>query len=146
MVQSSAKAGLVELRALNDRNIQASDLPRLPRMTGWFEPLLLLKLLLRVIISDVFGQYADRRLMEAALDPATADDHVARAKIEPVERDEHGAVWIDYVSDLGDGFDATYAIAFLLAQPHLAVDGAQAASRRGAHHGRRRSLPDRAAR
>lgn len=32
-----------------------------------------------------------------------------------------GGTWIDFVADLGDGFDATYTIACLLAQPHLQV-------------------------
>ena len=56
------------LTALEPGKIQVSDLARLPYMTRWFEPILLAKLLLRVIISDVFGQYADRRLISAALD------------------------------------------------------------------------------
>ena len=110
-----------ELKDLTPENIQESDLSRLPHMTGWFEPVLLLKLLLRVIVSDVFGQYADRRLMEAALDPATKEEHVARARIGDVPKDAEGAIWIDYVSDLGDGFDATYAIACLLARPALTI-------------------------
>lgn len=32
-------------------------------------------------------------------------------------------LWLDYVADLGDGFNATYSMAYLLAQPHLDVDG-----------------------
>ncbi len=32
-------------------------------------------------------------------------------------------MWVDFVADLGDGFDATYAIACLLAQETLKVDG-----------------------
>jgi hypothetical protein len=115
------RSKLTELKELTPENIQESDLPRLPHMTGWFEPVLLLKLLLRVIVSDVFGQYADRRLMEAALDPATKEEHVARARIADVAKDNEGAIWIDYVSDLGDGFDATYAIACLLAEPGLTI-------------------------
>jgi hypothetical protein len=38
--------------------------------------------------------------------------------------DAEGAVWFDYVADLGDGFDATYAIAYLVAQPELPLEGA----------------------
>jgi hypothetical protein len=113
----------IELKELNAGNIRPDDLKRLPRMTGWFEPVLLIKLLWRVIVSDLFGQYADRRLMEAALDAASNDEHIRRAKIGPLAPDNDGATWIDYVSDLGDGFDATYAIAYLLAQPSIKVDG-----------------------
>lgn len=112
-----------DTKDLRASNITEADLPHLPYMTSWFEPLLLLKLLLRVIISDVFGQYADRRLMEAALDPVGKEEHVRRAKLDAAMRGANEAVWLDYVSDLGDGFDATYAIAYLLAQPELLVDG-----------------------
>ena len=112
----------IELKELNAGNIRREDLVRLPGMTGWFGPVLLIKLLWRVIVSDLFGQYADRRLMEAALDPATKKDHVDRAKIG-LSPGNDGATWIDYVSDLGDGFDATYAIAYLLAQPRITVEG-----------------------
>jgi hypothetical protein len=114
-----------ELTALTPENIKAADLARLPRMTGWFQPILLAKLLMRVIVSDVFGQYADRRLISAALDPATEDQ--LRERTDNVSdflaRDKTKPVWLDYVSDLGDGFDATYAIAYLLAQPQLQVEG-----------------------
>jgi hypothetical protein len=93
-----------------------------PGMTGWFSPGLLLRLLWRVIVSDLFGQYADRRLLEAALDPASKEEIRERDNLcEKLEKDADGAVWIDFVADLGDGFDATYAVAYLLAQKHLNV-------------------------
>jgi hypothetical protein len=38
-------------------------LAKYPKMTAWFNPGLLAKLLWRVIVSDLFGQYADRRLI-----------------------------------------------------------------------------------
>ncbi len=95
-----------------------------PDMVHWFNPVLLYKLLLQVIIADVFGQYADSRLVHAALDNVGKDEHWKRADITAqLAADEEGAVWIDYVSDLGDGFDATYAIAYLLAQDQLKIDG-----------------------
>jgi hypothetical protein len=111
------------LTALTPATVQAGDLARLPHMTGWFEPLLLSKLLLRVIISDVFGQYADRRLVSAALDPVPKEALGDRIDISGSMAKDDGTVWIDYVSDLGDGFDATYAIAYLLAQSQLPVEG-----------------------
>ncbi|MER8390263.1 metallophosphoesterase [Mesorhizobium sp. M1380] len=102
-------------------------------MTGWFSPVLLLRLLWRVVLSDLFGQYADRRLIVAALDTVQEDELVRRAQQFLPGRDdkqlwsldpgEDGAVWIDFVADLGDGFDATYAIASLLAQEKLSVGG-----------------------
>jgi hypothetical protein len=108
-------------------------LAKYPRMTPWFSPGLLAKLLWRVVVSDMFGQYADRRLVVAALDPVSNDELVARAKlfvpgnnnseVWSFDPDADGAVWIDFVADLGDGFDATYAVASLLAQETLTVDG-----------------------
>src|SRR6185437_6333869 len=101
-------------------------LAKYPKMTAWFNPGLLAKLLWRVVVSDLFGQYADRRLIVAALDFAKDDDLENRAKqfmpgkdnkeVWTLNPDAEGAVWIDFVADLGDGFDATYAVASLLAQ------------------------------
>jgi hypothetical protein len=113
-----------ELTKLTARTVLLSDLPRFPGMTSWFHPILLCKLLLKVIVSDVFGQYADRRLIQAALDPASNAEFLERADISAeMVKDPDGALWLDFVADLGDGFDATYAIAYLLAQPSLTVDG-----------------------
>src|SRR6476661_1254409 len=36
---------------------------------------------------------------------------------------DNGALWIDFIADLGDGFEATYAMAYLLAQPSIKVPG-----------------------
>jgi len=107
-----------------DKKPSLDELADYPGMTSWFNPKLLGQLLLRVIISDVFGQYADRRLIEAALDPATKIDIQQRDNLSDVlPKDADGAVWIDFVADLGDGFDATYAVAYLLAQDSLTVGG-----------------------
>ncbi len=38
----------------------------------------------------------------------------------------NGAVWVDYIADLGDGFEATYAMAYLLAADELKVAGESA--------------------
>ena len=108
--------------------ITLDELRDYPRMTSWFRPFLLSKLLLKVIISDLFGQYADRRLIVAALDTVTPQELFDRTKLNLVP-DADGAVWIDFVADLGDGFDATYAIATLLAKEALEIDGQQ--TRRG---------------
>ena len=103
-------------------NVTLEDLQKFPRMAHWFNPLLLGKLLLQVIISGLFGQYADRRLIEAALDTVPDEELVTRADItDRVRPDSTGAVWIDYAADLGDGFDATYAIASLLGQASISI-------------------------
>lgn len=102
-----------------------SDRSTYPNMTRWFNPPLLSKLLLRVFLSDVFGQYADRRLIIAALDTVSADEHFERAKSARLDVDTNGAAWFDFVADMGDGFDATYAMASLLAKDSLHLGGAE---------------------
>jgi hypothetical protein len=97
-----------------------NDYKTYPPMVRWFSPALLFALLQNVVLSSVFGRYADRRLMIAALDTVPVDKHLERAtrlKPEPID----GAVWLDFVADLGDGFDSTYAIATLLARKALKV-------------------------
>ncbi|NPU15290.1 hypothetical protein HL666_31445 [Bradyrhizobium sp. 83002] len=101
------------------------DTKTYPRMTRWFNPLLLIKLLNNVVTSAMFGQYADRRLMVAALDTVTPDEHMARATAfaRSLSPTTQGPVWIDFVADLGDGFDSTYAVACLLARQTLELGG-----------------------
>lgn len=95
------------------------ELADYPHMTSWFNPKLLLQLLGRVITADVFGQYADRRLIEAALDTSETDYAKRDDLSTTITADEDGAVWVDFVADLGDGFDSTYAVAYSLAQYSL---------------------------
>jgi hypothetical protein len=63
-----------------------------------------------VVLSEIFGAYADKREVQATAATPPFHDH----------SDGH-EMWLDYVSDLGDGFDATYSVAYLLAQPKLDV-------------------------
>ena len=108
--------------------VSLDELRKYPRMTRWFNPLLLARLLLKVVVSDMFGQYADRRLMVAALDAVPEEELFERTRLD-LPRDAEGNLWVDYVADLGDGFDATYAIATLLARETLPTGGEE--TRRG---------------
>ena len=103
---------------------------QLPKMVSWYDPRLLARIGVRTIISSVFGQYADQRLIQAVTDPCDDKDLCTRYDYsdpnaaDPNRRiaaDENGAFWIDYVADVGDGFESTYAIAYLLAQDNLDV-------------------------
>ncbi|HYY12182.1 MAG TPA: hypothetical protein VE781_14695 [Kineosporiaceae bacterium] len=80
----------------------------------WLAPGELLRTAVKVGLSSVFADYADRREVQAAL-PATTLTLVP---------DADGGVWLDHVADLGDGFDPTYTVALLLAAETLEVDGA----------------------
>jgi hypothetical protein len=94
---------------------------RYPRMAHWFNPILLFKLLVNVVLSSIFGSYADRRLMIAALDTSNPQILLDRAKAfkDTLTKGADDAIWLDFVADLGDGFDSTYAVASLLAKGSL---------------------------
>ena len=55
-------------------------LAKYPKMAAWFDPVLLVRLLWRVILSGMFGQYADRRLIVAALEQKQVVDLYAAAR------------------------------------------------------------------
>ncbi|MEO5811057.1 MAG: hypothetical protein ABIU96_12365 [Rhodanobacter sp.] len=89
------------------------------RMTRWFDPVQLIRTGIRALLASIFGAYADKREMQAAL--ARAD----QAAIHDCCED--GELWVDYAADLGDGFDSTYTIAWLLGQARLPAGTAHAA-------------------
>ncbi|GAB3817832.1 hypothetical protein GCM10027605_69190 [Micromonospora zhanjiangensis] len=78
----------------------------------WLAPWLLITTGLRTVLAALFGAYLDKRELQGSL-----PHHVHR------QNTVEGSLWLDYVADLGDGFDATYSIAYLLAQRELTVDG-----------------------
>ena len=79
----------------------------------WLDPPELARTALKVALAQVFADYGDKREVQAAL-PA--------GPLEPAHRPA-GDLWLDFVADLGDGFDATATTAALLAAPSLVVDG-----------------------
>lgn len=73
-------------------------------MTLWFEPMRLFRLALQVIVSVLFGKYADNREIQAVLGQQKLFSYS--------DKDE---IWFDYVADLGDGWTPTYTLAKILA-------------------------------
>jgi hypothetical protein len=63
-----------------------------------------------VLVSGAFGKFADKR--EIQTQPQDGLHYSA-----------DGDLWVDYLSDTGDGFDATYTMAWLLAQDSLDFEG-----------------------
>jgi hypothetical protein len=116
-------SSLQDVMRLKLTELRVEHLRFFPDMTSWFSPTLLSKLLLNVIVSETFGKYADRRLTHAALDKQTLEASRAETNLTGQLAAKDGEVWIDFVADLGDGFDSTYAMAYLLAQPELGVQG-----------------------
>jgi len=82
-------------------------------MVQWFDPVILADAALRVVLSSVFGAYSDKREMQAAIEPPPHEYGPGA----------DGTLWIDFVADLGDGFDSTYAVASLLGQERLELAG-----------------------
>jgi hypothetical protein len=73
----------------------------------WLAPRVLITTGAQSFVAEIFGSYADKRELQGSL-PATVHDHA-----------HHEELWLDYVADLGDGFDATFSVASLLAAPQL---------------------------
>ncbi|MGK5677886.1 metallophosphoesterase [Actinoplanes sp. URMC 104] len=82
------------------------------RPVAWLSPVQLAGTGLRVALASIQGGYLDKRELQGAF-----PDQVHR------EVGPDGDCWLDFVADLGDGFDATYSVAYLLAQPTLTVGG-----------------------
>jgi hypothetical protein len=85
------------------------------RPVPWLAPLLLIATGLRTLGAILFGAYLDKRELQNSLDGHWFDHSGT----------EDGEIWLDYVADLGDGFHATYSVAYLLALQELELDGAR---------------------
>ena len=77
----------------------------------WLGPVLLAATGARVVLAEQFGAYLDKRELQYPF-PKQVHDHTAGDEF-----------WFDFVADVGDGFHATYSVAYLLAQEELTVDG-----------------------
>jgi hypothetical protein len=90
-------------------------------MVRWLDPHQLADTAARVLVAGLFSSYADNREMQAIV-PAEAFD-----------RSEGPELWLDYVADLGDGWNSTYTVAGLLAAEELKLehDGETYATVRG---------------
>jgi hypothetical protein len=76
-------------------------------MVEWYNPRELIRIAIPVLISKYSGQ--GRFMEEAARDPNYYDYSDGKD------------FWLDYLADTGDGWNPTYAIASLVAQPELPV-------------------------
>lgn len=112
--------------------IAVENFKKLPGMSHWFSPRVLLDAARRAIISKIFANYSDGRLINAALDTYPDSTLFARCipkktrkddQVTEIKPNQKGEVWIDYVADLGDGFDSTYSVAYMLAKKFLSVTG-----------------------
>ena len=82
-------------------------------MVGWYDPRVLMHSAYQVAIANIFGRHSDTRLIEALASQPQAEFDYSQ---------EPGDFWLDYVSDTGDGWNSTYAVAEALARPTLEVE------------------------
>lgn len=80
----------------------------------WLSPPELVRSGVRVLVAQTFASFADSRETQAVM----PQHLLAVDRFRPAD----GHWWIDFVADLGDGFDATYTVAMQLCQQRLSAD------------------------
>lgn len=86
---------------------------------GWFSLRLLVTIGIKALVNSLIGAQTGRRELLAALDTSSPT-----AMPTPImgQAGAKGPIWIDYIADLGDGFDATHSVAWLSARDYLFVN------------------------
>ena len=108
-------------------------------MVHWLAPWFLVGAGHEVEESGRFARYTDKREVEAGLPTALyepRDVETSDAVLPPYDdasyRDENGDLWIDFASDVGEGFSPTYTVAWLLSRPRLKLTHGEVRTRRSA--------------
>ncbi|MCA4133633.1 hypothetical protein [Arthrobacter sp. M4] len=108
----------------------------------WLSPISLGRTGLKVAAATLFADFGDKRELEAGLpgdplrldrlpaagqpaQPAVVEKGLPLPATLPEGLEAQQELWIDFTADLGDGFDATYSVALLLAEEQLSIDGRQ---------------------
>jgi hypothetical protein len=86
----------------------------------WLSPGELWRTAVKVMLSSIFASYSDKREIQAGL-PATLLEWPPG--VAALDGDRQPELWLDFVADTGDGFDATFTVASLLARDKLEVGG-----------------------
>ena len=117
--------------------LDAGELP--PKKVAWLHPLQLLRTGYNVWLSTMAKEYIDRRETLAALRLAKMPvDGLPEAVLKrggtidaSYPKEQHTSeLWIDFVADIGDSWEATHAVAAMMAKPHLRVRGYEEPLRR----------------
>jgi len=105
-----------------------------PEMVDWYNPSQLLNTAVKTAISTVIGENADPRLVTAAVTDGGFFDYShafnGNGDFEKSEK-QRDEIWIDYVSDVGDGWNPTYSVAYSLAQQTIRVSKKTESLQRG---------------
>ena len=103
---------------------------KITRMTDWYNPWQLIDTGKKTLISTIIGENADPRLVGKLPDEGKFFDYSVEFASDNFdahdpEAEPRNEIWIDYVSDVGDGFNSTYSVAYSLAKETLDVSGEQ---------------------
>ncbi|MFD9031317.1 metallophosphoesterase family protein [Streptomyces sp. NPDC059567] len=102
----------------------------------WLAPRQLARTAVKAVLAAVFAGYSDKREVQEVLDADLLE--------APCGQPDAREIWIDYVADVGDGFDATSSVAWTLAEEELlvprAIEGTDASPAVGDLRLRRGSL------
>lgn len=80
-------------------------------MVGWYDVKQLMATAVKTVVSGVFGSYSDKREIQAF-----------SKQQEYFDFSEKEEIWMDYISDLGDGFNSTYTMAHLMAMDEIDIN------------------------
>ena len=103
--------------------------PAMSPMVAWYDPRQLARTAVEVVVSTIFGRHSDYRITEALVPPDENDDVFGDEAGAPPDADGiydyslGQTMWLDYISDTGDGWDSTYSVAYYASQPQLIVAG-----------------------
>ncbi|MBI1843288.1 MAG: metallophosphoesterase, partial [Actinobacteria bacterium] len=86
----------------------------------WFSPMVLARSGLRVVLAGVLGSYLDKRELQQSFPSVCVTRHGQEEEL-----------WFDFVADTGDGFDATYSVAWLAGRERLPIVGSDQELPRG---------------
>jgi len=105
------------------------------KMTEWYNPKQLLDTGIKTAISTIIGENADPRLVAATEKSDKFFDFSKQLVKENYDFEPFGEekkeIWIDYVSDVGDGWNPTYSVAYSIAKEELEVGGVEGTLPRG---------------
>jgi hypothetical protein len=88
------------------------------RMVRWYDPRIIFHSAKEILFRKMLGPATLPCSIEPGDDCPRYFDYRAHC-----ERDQDGGFWIDYVSDIGDGWDSTYTVARGIGGANLAVGG-----------------------
>lgn len=123
VIEREIKIKRARLEELKGKSFtEANKLP----MSDWYSPVMLVQTLINTISYFLVGEKSSSGTVSSLKAPffdyskeliRTIDDFKTINEIETKE------IWIDYVSDVGDGWNSTYSVAYNLAKPRLEVAG-----------------------